>query len=38
MDGFWLAVKKLVQQSKSQATSADGITDPSDIANILPIT
>ena len=34
MDGFWLAVKKLVQQSKSQATAVDDITDPSDIANL----
>ena len=34
MDGFWLAVKKLVQQSKSQATAVDGITDPSDITNL----
>ena len=29
-----MAVKKLAQQSKSQATAVDGITDPSDIANL----
>ena len=34
MDGFWLDVKKLVQQSKSQASAVDGITDPSDIGNL----
>ena len=34
MDGFWLVVKELVQQSKSQASAVDGITDPSDIANL----